>query len=735
MITKITMDNIASYKKPTFFETDKKINLIYGLNGTGKSIFSEYLYNQSNSNDQLNSEYSDCSIEGLNDKDILVYNQKFIQDHFYQKESLKGIFTISKDNKEALEKINKAEQEKSKLEKEKEDKNKEKDRFNEDLKEKKEDAENKVWEIKKKYTGGDRVLEYCFDSLKGKKDRLFDHLSQIEKPAQKPKKETNQLKSEVSAIKGDKAQKYNPLPSINSEFFQEVELDPIFKKVIIGNENSTVSDLIKSLNNSDWVQKGLVYLPEKINAQEPCPFCQQPTITNELKQSIQDYFDKSYSDKLDKVKKLLSKYEDSVNKHIPKKNIFQNYPFIENKKHEFENLYNTLSAVLNNNKEKIKNKIQTPSQQSLMKNSKKAIDDFNNFIQTINEKITAHNHKMDNKEKTLGEIKNQFWDIMRWDYDQTLSFYESEKHKIGEKINDIQEKIKNIQNKISIQEKTIKEHQGQTSNIQEAIDHINHQLKDLGISNFEIKKHDKNFYKIIREGQSSDTFQTLSEGEKMIISFLYFCELCKGKKTASSPLKKKIIVIDDPISSLSHIYIFNVGMLIKETFLESNNYEQIILLTHSLYFFHELSKLSKRLSKKQNNPKLFRMIKNSEGSQILKMEDKEIQNDYQSYWSIVKDRQQPPALMANCMRQILEYFFGFIEKESLNEVFKKDIFKELKYQAFHRYMNRESHFDSQNISDTKELDYENFREAFQLVFKESGYKKHYDRIMKPEFDS
>jgi len=37
MINKITLDNIASFKKSVSLETDKKINLIYGLNGTGKS--------------------------------------------------------------------------------------------------------------------------------------------------------------------------------------------------------------------------------------------------------------------------------------------------------------------------------------------------------------------------------------------------------------------------------------------------------------------------------------------------------------------------------------------------------------------------------------------------------------------------------------------------------------------------------------------------------------------------
>ena len=76
MITKITMSNVASYKSPACLETDKRANLVYGLNGTGKSIFSNYLY------DKDGGSFSDCSIVGLNNEDIRVYNQKFIQDYF-----------------------------------------------------------------------------------------------------------------------------------------------------------------------------------------------------------------------------------------------------------------------------------------------------------------------------------------------------------------------------------------------------------------------------------------------------------------------------------------------------------------------------------------------------------------------------------------------------------------------------------------------------------------------------
>lgn len=99
------MDAVTSFKKSTLLETDKKINLIYGLNGTGKTTISNYLYNNDDN------KFSKCSIEGLNGEDILVYNQNFIKEYFYESDNLKGIFTLSKENKEAEIKIKNANKE------------------------------------------------------------------------------------------------------------------------------------------------------------------------------------------------------------------------------------------------------------------------------------------------------------------------------------------------------------------------------------------------------------------------------------------------------------------------------------------------------------------------------------------------------------------------------------------------------------------------------------------------
>lgn len=721
MITRITMNQVNSYKCPAIFETDKKVNLIYGLNGTGKSTLSNYLY------DRADPYFGKCAIEGLTNEEILVYNQRFIKDYFYEPDNLKGIFTLSKENKEAEEKIKKAQQEIIRLREEKKGKDEIVKSLNGELTLKKQNAENRTWEIKTKFAGGDRVLEYCLSGLMGSKEALFNHLYCIAKPEKKPTKTTEQLKKEVEAIQGSNAQKYDLLPKFIFRA-QHVESNELFKKAIIGNENSTVAELINHLGNSDWVKDGLQYLPEQISENgELCPFCQQKTINKIIIDNINSYFDKTYENDLSELNKLLSDYESGI-KHLPKKATYELNPFIINKKSEFNNLYDKMVHCFNNNKAQIIDKLKMPSKEATLLLSDNFTKNFNQFISDINKEIEAHNDKIDNKEASLTEIENQFWFIMRWDYDQTLSTYQNDKTSIEKKIQDLRNEVLNIDGNLNAQSQIAVEQQKKTVNIQEAIDHINNGLLELGIDGFSIKKHSDVLYKIVRTEECDNTFQTLSEGEKMVISFLYFRELCKGKKSATSQSLKKIVIIDDPISSLSHVYIFNIGQLIKNEFFKSSRYDQVFLLTHSLYFFYEMT--DSNHERRKNNQKLFRMIKNTHGSQIEEMKYEEIQNDYHSYWSIIKDDKQPPALIANCMRNIIEYFFNFIEKKDLNNVFQKPQLQATKYQAFCRYINRESHSFGHNIFDFKEFNYSDFKEALDLVFTESGYKEHYEEMMK-----
>lgn len=723
---KISLENVASYKGNTDLNTDKKVNLIYGLNGVGKTILSNYLYSKGKENQE---EFQNCFDDIDESIKILVYNEKFIEDNFYEKDKIKGIFTLSSENKEAEENILKATKILEGLNKEKKNREEDKEKNEKEMKNLGETEQKKVWEIKKQYTGGDRLLDYCLDGVKGNKEKLFEYLLNISKLDIKPQKTIEQLKEILKSIKKD--QKEQKIEFLNNDIKNQIDLieqNDLFKEVIIGSQDSPLSELIEKLQNSDWVKKGFNYLPEDIKESIECPFCQEKTITKVLMDNMKKYFDQSYQDKINKLKALKNNYEKLKNKFQQFESEYKSNVFINKKKDQFDNILDTLNLILNQNLKEINDKIKNPSQKANLVSSKEKINSLIQFIDELNKEVEAHNQKITNAQKEKNKIKGIFWQIMRYEYDSNIEHYKENKKKLEDKKKEIENNLKQIQDKINQQNTIIKENQEKTISIEKAIHNINRNLKDIGIIDFKIEKNTENEAYFLKRNSSSDSnFKSLSEGEKTIISFLYFLELCEGKSSRDELSHSKIAMIDDPISSLSHIYIFNVAQFIKHKFFnKTDEYEKIFILTHSLYFFHELIKING-----DEQTKYFRITKNP-SSQIKEIQKTDIKNDYESYWQIVKEYSENPslnanALLPNVMRNILEHFFGFIDKSELKNAINKVDPKQ--YSAFIRFINRESHSDSINITDTKEIDHSLFLQAFEEIFKESGHKKHYDKMM------
>ncbi|MCB4762842.1 MAG: AAA family ATPase [Sulfurovum sp.] len=719
MISSITIKGIASYKEEASLITDKKINLIYGLNGTGKTTLSNFL------KDKNHSKFNKCEVKGGDTAKLLVYNQEFINENFYERDDLKGVFTVSTENAIAEENIKNAKKEIERLKSKEILKNDELEKIQEKIKDKRTATTKKIWEIKTTFSGGDKILDYCLEGVKGSKDSLFDHIRLLDKPTIKPTKTTDELKKEIAKIEGDEATEMELLSKIVLDEILTIEDEPIFSEVIIGNENSSVSSLIQELRNSDWVKQGLSYIPKEINEPKNCPFCQQKTITDDLAKEIKNYFDKTYEDKISKIKSFEESYK-TIKNNIPKLEYYLQNTFDTDKKVELRSAYEKLVRLLSGNIKSIQEKIKSPSGAKILKSSKIVLDECNDLVEVENSKIRKHNENIKNKKIVKDKIKKEFWEIVRWEYDTYISSFEVDTKKLKKEESKIDEALKKITNNIKTQNDIIKSNQDKTINIEKAIESINYQLVLLGLYGFEIKPHEGNFYRIVREDESKPEFQSLSEGEKMIISFLYFIELCKGKENKDETVTDKIVVIDDPISSLSHNYIFNIAQLIKNSFFDSSDYLQIFVMTHSMYFFHELCKLQK-----QKDRKLFRIVKKSnKSSSVLEMQSDEILNDYQAYWKILKDHEDGNAhdsILANAMRNILEHFFAFIDNEKMKEAIKK--LDAIEYGAFLRYMDRESHSDQTNISDIKEIDIELFKNAFKKVFEHSDNIQHYNKMM------
>lgn len=733
MINKITMANVASYKQAAILETDRKINLIYGLNGSGKSTFSNFLYNRETN------DFSACSIEPPLDDNtkFLVYNQSFINDNFYQSEAQPGIFSLSKENKDAQKRIDDCTKELEELKEKSQKQEQSRTQCDEKIAQIRSKAEDLIWAMKLEYTGGDRVLDFCLDGFKTSKTKLFDHILLVPKPAQKPETTIDQLKQEAILLRNIAEPLNISVPSFN---FPEAnyENDPIFKKIIVGDNNSSVADLIKQLNNQNWVKEGLQYLTVRDKSVGRCPFCQSQTITDEFVQKIKDFFSGEYEHDIKYLEDIWRRYKDAIHRECNVVTIFfDTISFLHDLEGEFQDAKKHFFDVVNENLNLMRDKCKSPNIEIELASSVEALSKVNAILAIARQRIADFNQKIAQRQKALEKLKNTFWQIQRWEYDQTISSYNTSRHVFEEETKKIKDAIKELNERNDELKKTIAVEQAKTVSIKEAIDNINANLLAIGIDSFHIETYRDNLYKITREGQLGLVFPTLSEGEKMMISFLYFLELCRGKQSKSDVVSKKIIVIDDPISSLSHIYIFNICKLIKDFFLDQvSKYKQIFILTHSLYFFYEIFKMRPKLKyntteeeRREKDPKLHRLCKNANGSYFLTMAQNEIQNDYQAYWAIIKDRNYNGAIIANAMRNILEYFFGFIDKCDLNGIFQKPKFSNNKYQAFVRFMNARSHSTGELIYDYNEFDYDIFIEALHAVFTESQYEEHYKKMM------
>lgn len=731
MIRKISILGPACYKQTATLETEKNINLIYGLNGSGKSTLSEYLRNLNNPI------YSNCTIEPILDTDteeILVYNENYVQDVFYSSETQRGIFSLSKENSDARKKIDSAIIELKGLSSKADKQSELLSKLSEEWEAVRDSFYNRFWQIKKQYSGGDRVLEYCLEGLKGSKEALANHLINLPNPREPIEYTIEELRDEIQRLNEFKGTQLPQVPYIEFNA-SKIETAPIFREVITGNKNSRVANLIDKLQNSDWVKIGMNFDTNGI-----CPFCQRP-YTEDILVLLKEYFNEDYERALADIRNKGILYSSAI-ENLPSIT-FSQIAILNHLAIPFEQALNSYIETLRSNLNKIREKYKSPSLIIELEDSSIKLKAVNDILSQANAVIEDFNKRVSKISQELLLIKTKFWNLLRNTYAQSITDFTNQQSNYAKKRQEIETAEKGFKDRMSIVREHIEEEQKKIINIDDAIDHINSMLIDMGIIDFRIVKCDNEdgLYRIVRDNATKSIFRTLSEGERTIISVLYFIETCQGLLDKTSSHKKRIVVIDDPVSSLSNMYVFNIGRLIRsvfypelvkdkenEQFIVSPKFEQVFILTHSLYFFYEMTEMSEE--KRHASQSLFRVSKNEQGSKIETMRYEHIQSDYHAYWMTIRDSDANPALIANCMRNIIEYFFNFVEKRDLNNVFNLEIFKQPKYQAFQRYINRESHSLGQNIYDFKEFDYAIFIDALKKVFTTMGYEKHYNKMMK-----
>ena len=206
--------------------------------------------------------------------------------------------------------------------------------------------------------------------------------------------------------------------------------------------------------------------------------------------------------------------------------------------------------------------------------------------------------------------------------------------------------------------------------IDNAVNEINFLLKAFGFNGFKFEKKDDISYKLVRPN-GSEVKETLSEGEHRFITFLYYIQLVKGTLNKDSGIKNKILVIDDPISSLDSNILFIVSYLVRDIIaqcLDGGNIKQVFVLTHNIYFHQEIAFKGARKNNKETKERFWVLRKVNEDTSIADYQDNQINSSYELLWREYKNPNIESALICNTMRRILEHYFNVIRHKNYEKI-------------------------------------------------------------------
>ncbi|PHM49825.1 AAA family ATPase [Xenorhabdus sp. KK7.4] len=715
--------NVASYHKTEYLELDlsKKITLIYGQNGSGKSTIAGY-FNHSNSE-----KYKECKSNLNENYNYIVYNKKFTDDNFYNNDTQPGIFTLNRENKEVEIEINEIEITLKNLDKSHVDLIKQKMELTDKINKDELHFQNRVWN--ECYKIRNSSLYGLMEGYKKDKKKFFSKIINFQSSESI---DFQKLIKEYNDLKDGKENAHTRTTIQHYKYDEELKnINTLLNDPIIASGESYLSEVINKLGSSDWIKQGM----DNYLMDNTCPFCQENTINENFKNHLKNVFDKTYNNKIRKIEMMKENYTEKWNVYFSsiKKSLDSVDIFPEYKKtlplHEMEIIHQENIKIFN---EKIKNpssKLEVCPISDKIKIIEEYFTNVNKHINEINDKVKRYKDNENRiREKSLSGMKFIIKDL--------LILYTKNKRELEFKLDEINSEIDKLESKKIYLNNDMYRLRKNISNIDETIDIINNKLMQLGVPDIKIEKSpESNYYCISRKSNSDkNAYKTLSEGEKTLITFLYFIEKCKERK--ENDKYKNLIVIDDPISSLSFNYIYDIASFIKYELFDSKHENKIIILTHNLFFFHELIKFTPSQDDKfEEKHKAYRLYK-GENTKIEKMDRKNIKNEYQLLWQTIKDIENgnvSESILPNVMRNILEYYFSFLNNTDKLRNKLHEMSEELSddsYKGFYRFISRGSHSDPANIvEEFRRIEAKRYLELFKRIFEKTNHIEHYNKMM------
>jgi len=730
VIESITITDIVPFvgTQPTL--RARTLNYVFGANGVGKTTISRII-------DQADA-YPKCAVtwHGGQPLQTLVLNQDFVDENFGQ---LKGIFTLGEKQKGAQEQIDTArgviqtEREKRErlrqtLEGQHGDGGKKAE-----LAQLEDEFKEKCWAQKVRH---DAVFMDAFVPARNHKDKFKAKVLTERIGNTAGLNPYAELATRAETVFGDKPVERDAVAAIDASALLAHEDAPVLKKPVIGKGDVDIAAMIGKLANSDWVQQGRAFYDVNDGT---CPFCQQQT-SEAFAASLEAYFDETYAADKRAIDELLTNYKadaEAVQQALAGV-LAAPGEFVEVEKLQAHK--EVLDGLVRENVLILQGKQEASSQVVALKSLTDVTTTIKQLIDAANAKVAEHNRTVHNFDSERTLLKAQVWRYVLNELDQDLTSYDTRKLALEKAIQSLGQQISASSARIGRQEANIRELEKQATSVRPTVAYINTILKKFGFTSFSLAiGDDERSYKLVRP-TGEDVGKTLSEGEKTFVVFLYFYHLLRGSTTETGVTEDRVVVFDDPVSSLDSDILFIVSSLIREVCAEARantgRIKQVFVFTHNVYFHREVTFWQGSNGDARTNESFWVVRKRANGSTVEEHRKNPIKTSYELLWREVREADPAAPSLENTLRRILEYYFKVIGGKSLDQICEKfDGQDKLICQSLISWANAGSH----NILDPfymtpSDVSMANYLRVFRMIFEQSGQEGHYLLMTHNDFD-
>ena len=548
------------------------------------------------------------------------------------------------------------------------------------------------------------------------------------------KLDRSSIEDRVKKLLEQQPEKKECLTGLSYQRMIELETWDKWKRHMVGKSDVPIAKMIEKMNNSDWVDQGRKYI---ING-NICPFCQHNTIDENLKTQLNDFFDEEYKKCVQEINNNYIEYQKESNAILDSIQELLKNALGEDEKRLIKPLGELLKSNIQANIINMQLKIEKPGQEVDIQNSQKNLDEINDIIKKINSDIKKHNNLVENYVEEKKKVISDVWLLLVQENQEMIDQYNNRINGLKKGVYALEQKKSQYVEKSRQLKDEIAEKNKKVTSVQPAVDEINRLLHNYGFNNFSIcpSTEKANHYQIKRPDETLAE-QTLSEGEVTFITFLYYLQWIKGSQNEQDVTQDRIIVIDDPISSLDSNVLFVVSTLLKDVInkvlTNDTNIKQVFVLTHNVYFHKELSF---RGNGKEGNKNIHYWIlrkKNEITNLQYYGQENPISSSYELLWKELKEAQKNSCMtIQNVMRRIIENYFKLLGKYSDENIIQE--FDDYENQEICRsllsWVNDGSHCIPDDLYVERSDDMlERYMAVFKAIFKYTNHIEHYNMMM------